>query len=90
MIIITKYHGPTNVKGARISAHAPGWDLPRVYIHYPHEKSGAECHADAARALLIKAKQQQENACYLYASIPGGYCFMGRDDGPYINLGVQS
>lgn len=88
MVIFTKYFGPSNVRGARIAAWAPGWDLSRVYISYPHEKSGADCHAEAARALLIKAGKNQKNDCYIYAAIPGGYCFIPRDNGPLINLGV--
>lgn len=74
MIIFTKYHGPGNVKGSRISAHAPGWNLPRVYIPYPHEKSGAECHAEAVKALLKKAGKI--GGFYRVESIPGGYAFM--------------
>ena len=87
MLIITKFCPAGDVRGSRISAHAPGWNLPRVYIPYPHEKSGVECHADAARALIKKAGLMQKNLIYLYQSIPGGYCFISRDDGPFINLG---
>lgn len=85
-MIVTKYIGPSNIKGARISAHAPGWNLPRVYIPYPHEKSGVECHAEAALALLKKAKKSNQNFIFLYAAMPNGYCFMDRDNGPSIIL----
>ena len=86
-MILTKYISPSNVKGARISAHAPGWNLPRVYIPYPHEKSGVDCHAEAAKALLKKASKIKPNEAYLWSLIPGGYCFISRDNGPSINLG---
>ena len=73
MIIFTKYHGPTNTRGGRISADAPGWGLPRVYISYPHEKSGVDCHAEAVRALMKKAGINSES--FRVESILGGYAF---------------
>ena len=73
MIIFTKYHGATNYKGSRISAHAPGWNLPRVYISYPHEFTGAECHAQAVREFMRKNKMPDLH--YRIESIPGGYAF---------------
>ena len=77
MVIFTKYHGPTNSRGSRISAHAPGWNLPRVYVPYSHEKSGVECHADAVRALIKKAGGHPAGEWeFTYKSIPGGYCFI--------------
>jgi len=50
--IITKYHGPTNSRGSRISATAEG--VGRIYIGYPHELSGEDCHKAAAIALCNK------------------------------------
>jgi len=51
--IQTKYHGPTNTKGSRISATCA--DGRRVYISYPHEIGGdMERHEVAARALCEK------------------------------------
>ena len=44
--IVTKYHGPTDRHGARISAECDG---VKVTIPYPHELSGADVHARAAR-----------------------------------------
>lgn len=73
MIVFTKYHGPSNVRGSRISAHAPGWDLPRVYVPYPHHKSGMDCHAEAVRALMKKAAINYER--FRVDPIPGGYAF---------------
>lgn len=50
--IQTTYHGPTNANGSRISASDT--DGNRVTIPYPHEYSGAKCHAQAALALCRK------------------------------------
>lgn len=50
--IITKYHGPTNFKGSRISAS--DMDGNRATISYPHELSGEACHFAAAQALCKK------------------------------------
>ena len=49
--IVTKYHGPTNSRGARISAKA--W-AGRVSIPYPHELNSEQGHEKAARALMAK------------------------------------
>lgn len=49
--IVTKYHGPTNTKGARISARC---DAGSISISYPHELSGQDVHAAAAMALVRK------------------------------------
>lgn len=49
--ITTKYHGPTNTRGARITAAA--W-AGRVSIPYPHSLRTEEAHAKAARALIEK------------------------------------
>lgn len=50
--ITTKYHGPTETRGARISAR--DMDGNRVFIPYPHELSGEAVHLEAARALCRK------------------------------------
>lgn len=50
--ITTKYHGPTNTRGARISASDQ--DGNRVTISYPHELSGEDVHRAAAMALCSK------------------------------------
>jgi hypothetical protein len=76
MLILTKYHPASNKRGERISAHAPGWDLPRAWVSYAYEKSGAECHANAVRALFKKAGLENERIVTRVESIPGGYAFM--------------
>jgi hypothetical protein len=50
--IETKYHGPTNTRGARISA--TDGDGNRIYISYPYELSGEDVHRKAADALCRK------------------------------------
>ena len=50
--IVTKYHGPTDCKGARISAD--DGDGNRVYLPYPYKLSGEAVHRAAADALCKK------------------------------------
>ena len=50
--ITTKYHGPTNTRGSRISAKAEGGN--RISISYPHELSGEDVYRAAAEALCKK------------------------------------
>ena len=50
--IFTKYHGPTNYKGMRISASDS--DGNRVTISYPYELSGEAVYRKAADALCAK------------------------------------
>lgn len=47
--ITTKYHGPTNTRGSRISARTSK-DRPVVFVPYNHEYSDERCHLPAARA----------------------------------------
>jgi hypothetical protein len=51
--IETRYHGPTDYRGARITATANG---NRVTVSYPYELSGEDCHRVAAEALCAKMK----------------------------------
>ena len=52
--ILTKYHGPTDTRGSRISATDS--DGNRVSIPYPHELNSEEGHHKAAQALCDKMK----------------------------------
>jgi hypothetical protein len=52
--IVTKYHGPTNFKGSRITASDQ--DGNRITISYPYELSGEACYRKAAQALCNKMK----------------------------------
>jgi hypothetical protein len=76
--IMTKYHGPGNVLGSRISActgdNNPGTGKPdRLTIGYPHELSGVEVHAKAAKAL---AEKHGWNGVYVAGDIGSGYAFI--------------
>lgn len=55
--IRTRYHGPTNSRGARISAYREGWsDIPaeRIYVNYNYGFAPDMNHATAAQAFLDK------------------------------------
>lgn len=49
--IVTKYIGPSNVKGARIKASC---ERGSIIISYPYELSGDAVHIAAADALVAK------------------------------------
>lgn len=49
--IITKYHGPTNVRGSRVSAKA--W-AGRVILSWDHALNSQDNHIAAAKALADK------------------------------------
>jgi hypothetical protein len=69
--ITTKYHGPTNTRGSRISAFDE--DGNRVTISYPYELSGEAVHAAAAEAL--KAKMQWSGRL-IGGAVKHGYVFV--------------
>lgn len=55
--IRTRFHGPTNSKGARISAYREGrCDIPaeRIYTDYEYGMNSEENHARAAQKFLDK------------------------------------
>lgn len=64
--ILTKYHGPTNVKGSRISATC---DAGRIVVSYDHALNGDGNHAAAAKALAIKLGW---NGDYIGGTLPNG------------------
>ena len=49
--IVTKYHGPTNTRGSRISAKCAGG---RVSVPYDYALNNDQSHAAAAAALAAK------------------------------------
>ena len=53
MFIRTRYHGPTNARGSRISATTISGQ--RVYVPYDHALSTEENHDTAARELVVDA-----------------------------------
>jgi hypothetical protein len=64
--IVTKYHGPTNYKGSRISARA---DAGRVVLSYDHALNADENHAKAAQALADRYGWTVKNG---YPALAGG------------------
>lgn len=49
MTIETRYHGPTDTRGARISAKVPyGHTSRRYYYPYRHDLSSSQNHVEAA------------------------------------------
>ena len=72
--IVTKYHGPTNFKGARITASDE--DGNRVTIPYPYELSGEAVHRKAAEALCSKMKWTGK---LVAGGIKNGYVFVFAD-----------
>ena len=76
--IETKYHGPTNTRGARIIAVSASG--VRVTIGYPYELSGVYCHAKAAEALARKLEWISEGAAFEDQFVAGstqkGYVFV--------------
>lgn len=69
--ITTKYHGPTNNRGSRISASDS--DGNRVTISYPYELSGEAVHRAAADALCTKMNWAGKLAG---GSVKHGYVFV--------------
>jgi hypothetical protein len=49
--IVTKFHGPGNVRGSRVSARA---DAGSITVGWNHSKNVGDNHAAAALALLQK------------------------------------
>lgn len=68
--ILTKYHGPTNRKGSRISATANG---NRIYIPYPHHCGPDEANLLAAERLCHKMGWRGE---LVAGRTPIGYVFV--------------
>ena len=78
-VILTKYYGATNTRGARIVARLAGaGKRPRVAISYPYELNPYEGHTAAALALLHSMKREGEAYAPVLVSagaIEGGYAF---------------
>jgi hypothetical protein len=74
--IITKYHGPTDKLGARISASV---STKRVYIPFPYDLDGWRAHAAAARELLNAVGLPDETRL-IVGETPLGYVFI-RENG---------
>ena len=69
--IVTKYHGPTNTRGSRISASDT--DRNRISIPYPHELSGEDVYRLAAETLC---KKMGWPGRLIGGSVKNGYVFV--------------
>ena len=63
--IITKYHGPTNTRGSRISARCAAGS---VTIPFPYALNGQTAHRAAAEKLLEKLDWKTDS----YGELLGG------------------
>ena len=70
--IVTKYHGPTDTKGARVSARMAG--APTAWIPYPHELSGLDVYAAAAAVQMARAGWPVGR--FEVGELNGGYVFV--------------
>jgi len=76
--IETKYFGPTNTLGARISAKYAGGSM---VMPWDHELDISQNHAKAAQLLISKLGWGECND-YVMGSLPGrGYCFVAINKG---------
>lgn len=64
--IITRYHGPTNTRGSRISARA---EAGRTSVAYDHALNIDGNHRAAAQALMAKLGWEHDIAS---GTLPGG------------------
>lgn len=78
--IVTKYHGPTNYKGSRISARA---EAGRIFRQWDYELSVEENHAQAALDLAESKGWLRPNTRLHGGALPGnaGYCFVMTREG---------
>ena len=78
-VILTKYYGATNTRGARIVARLAGaGKRPRVSISYPYELNPYEGHTAAALALLHSMRREGEAyapAIVSAGALEGGYAY---------------
>ncbi len=73
--IITKYHGPGNVRGSRITADA-GMKR-RISVSYNHEIDADGNHAAAAQALCdkfawkgdLRSGGREDGMCFVFSDI---------------------
>jgi hypothetical protein len=71
-IITTRYHGPTDHHGARITATSESG--LRATVGYPHELDGEKCHRVAVLALCERLGW--EGTLIAGALRHGGYCYV--------------
>lgn len=70
--IVTKYIGPSNIRGSRIKATAAAGS---IYVHYDDSLSSEKAHAKAAEAL---ANKYGWKGFWYQGGMPNdaGYCFV--------------
>lgn len=73
--IVTRYHGPTNYRGSRISARA---DAGRIFRSYDHALNADENHAQAALDLMEQKGWMRPGRKLRAGALPGhaGYVFV--------------
>lgn len=77
--IITKFHGPTNTRGSRVSASAAG---RRVYVAYDHSYASYDNHGRAVEALCqdrqwpVGEVNEHGHFRWTGGEIPNGYAFV--------------
>jgi hypothetical protein len=69
--ITTKFHGPTDHKGARISAQC---EAGRVTVSYDYGRGQDGAHDEAARALIAKLGWQNNGAIWFRGHAHNGGC----------------
>ena len=72
--IVTKYHGPGNVRGSRISATDNNGN--RVTVPYDHALSGEACHRVAFLALCAKLGVPNLNEYVFSPDRGAGYVYV--------------
>lgn len=58
MLIVTKFHAPTNTRGSRYSARFVGGSEVRAAVNADHALSLTDNHAAAVKALIRKFNDQ--------------------------------
>lgn len=84
--IRTRFHGPTNTQGSRISS---SWHKYRVYVPYAYDENSEQNHARAAQALLdkhFKIEDPQEPNARYKVNLSSGLAF---DDDYYWSYDVE-
>lgn len=71
--ITTKFHGPTNHKGARISASC---EAGRVYVPYDHALGSFENHQQAVFVLVSKLNWLGGGREWVGGALKIGYVFV--------------
>jgi hypothetical protein len=83
--IQTKYHGPTNTRGSRLTAKC---DAGRVVVSYNHSMNGQQNHRAAAIALAAKLDWDGD---WQGGQLPdGSYAWTRADDWPVMLFTVPT